>query len=83
MHTWALVVLAAGMGKRMRSPVPKIFFPALGKPLVGYLIATGGSLGFGRVFLVVAPPCVDRARELFGEDVTIVPQKEPLGTGDA
>lgn len=83
MRTWALVVLAAGLGKRMRSPVPKIFFPALGKPLVGYLIATGGSLDFGGVLLVVAPSCIERAKELFGDGVTIVSQDEPLGTGNA
>lgn len=83
MRTWALVVLAAGLGKRMRSPIPKIFFPALGKPLVGYLIATGGSLGFGQIFLVVAPSYVEKAKELFGEEIVIVPQSEPLGTGDA
>ncbi len=82
-HTWALVVLAAGLGKRMRSPIPKIFFPALGKPLVAYLIATGGSLDFGAIFLVVTPSFLDRARELFGEAVTVVPQDAPLGTGDA
>ncbi|MBC7217258.1 MAG: bifunctional UDP-N-acetylglucosamine diphosphorylase/glucosamine-1-phosphate N-acetyltransferase GlmU [Candidatus Caldatribacterium sp.] len=83
MQTWALVVLAAGLGKRMRSPLPKIFFPALGKPLVAYLIASGASLGFGPLFLVVSPSVLERARELFGESVTVVPQEAPLGTGDA
>uniref|UniRef100_A0A7V4TLA8 Bifunctional protein GlmU n=1 Tax=Candidatus Caldatribacterium saccharofermentans TaxID=1454753 RepID=A0A7V4TLA8_9BACT len=82
-HTWALVVLAAGLGKRMRSPVPKIFFPALGKPLVGYLIDEASTLGFGARFLVVAPHFLEKARELFGDRVTVVPQEQPLGTGDA
>lgn len=82
-RTWALVVLAAGLGKRMRSPVPKIFFPALGKPLVGYLIDEASTLGFGACFLVVAPAFLEKARELFGDRVTVVPQVQPLGTGDA
>ncbi len=83
-RTWALVVLAAGLGKRMRSPVPKIFSRSLGKPdLWGSLIDEASALEFGARFLVVAPAFLEKARELFGDRVTIVPQVQPLGTGDA
>ena len=83
MHNFALVMLAAGQGKRMHSPVPKIFFPALGKPLVWYLVNETEPLAFGERFLVVAPSFVEKAQGFFGDALKIVPQREPLGTGDA
>ena len=33
------LLLAAGMGKRMNSDLPKVLHPALGTPLIGHVLA--------------------------------------------
>jgi bifunctional UDP-N-acetylglucosamine pyrophosphorylase/glucosamine-1-phosphate N-acetyltransferase len=33
-----IVILAAGMGKRMQSALPKVLHPLAGKPLLGHVI---------------------------------------------
>ncbi len=40
-----VVILAAGMGKRMQSALPKVLHPIAGKPLVMHVIDTALSLG--------------------------------------
>jgi bifunctional UDP-N-acetylglucosamine pyrophosphorylase/glucosamine-1-phosphate N-acetyltransferase len=39
-----IVILAAGMGKRMQSALPKVLHPLAGKPLLSHVIATARSL---------------------------------------
>jgi len=51
-----VVVLAAGMGKRMRSDLPKVMHPVAGRPMLAHVFETaralGGRLGRGGVNLV-------------------------------
>lgn len=51
-----VVVLAAGMGKRMRSDLPKIMHPVAGRPMLAHVFETaralGARLGHGQVHLV-------------------------------
>ena len=51
-----VVVLAAGMGKRMRSDLPKVMHPVAGRPMLAHVFDTaralGARLGRGEVNLV-------------------------------
>lgn len=47
------LVLAAGMGKRMRSDMAKVLHEMAGKPLLGHVLDTLEELGVGRVVAVI------------------------------
>ena len=40
----AVVILAAGMGTRMKSDLPKVMHPLAGKPMINWLIDTAEDL---------------------------------------
>ena len=83
MEDWTGVVMAAGMGTRMRSKTPKIFHKLCGQELVVYPVEALKKAGINRVVVVVSPESVDGARALLGDRVEYVIQRVPLGTGDA
>ena len=83
MDQWAGVVLAAGMGVRMNSRLPKVLHPVCGKEMIRYPIELLRQLGIGRLVAVVSPIGAPAVRELLGEDVEYVTQPSALGTGDA
>jgi bifunctional UDP-N-acetylglucosamine pyrophosphorylase / glucosamine-1-phosphate N-acetyltransferase len=76
--TLAAVVMAAGLGTRMRSAVPKHLHPLLGRRLVDWVLEAARPLE-PRPLVVVASP--DSAGAFTGLPVAVQP--EPLGTGDA
>ena len=76
----AAVVMAGGLGTRMRSAVPKHFHEILGRRMVDWVIATGRGTGAEPIVVVASPS----ARDEFGSsDVVVAVQETPLGTGDA
>jgi bifunctional UDP-N-acetylglucosamine pyrophosphorylase/glucosamine-1-phosphate N-acetyltransferase len=74
----AAVVMAGGLGTRMKSAVPKHLHPLLGRRMVDWVIAAATEAGAGRVVVVASPT----THELF-EGLEVVVQPEPRGTGDA
>jgi bifunctional UDP-N-acetylglucosamine pyrophosphorylase/glucosamine-1-phosphate N-acetyltransferase len=74
----AAVVMAAGIGTRMKSATPKHLHPLLGRRMVDWVVAAARGAGVERIVVVAAPQTAD----LF-EDVEVAVQEEPLGTGDA
>ena len=74
----AALVMAAGLGTRMRSTTPKHFHPLLGRRMVDWVIAAGAALQPDRLVVVASPESAD---EFEGVDVAV--QAEPRGTGDA
>jgi bifunctional UDP-N-acetylglucosamine pyrophosphorylase/glucosamine-1-phosphate N-acetyltransferase len=72
------VVMAAGLGTRMRSAVPKHLHPLLGRRMVDWVLATANELGADPLVVVVAPSTAD----VF-DGVEVAVQDEPRGTGDA
>jgi bifunctional UDP-N-acetylglucosamine pyrophosphorylase/glucosamine-1-phosphate N-acetyltransferase len=74
----AAVVLAGGLGTRMRSQTPKHLHPLLGRRLVDWVVEAAREVGAARVVVVSSPDFV----EAF-EDVDVAVQEEPLGTGNA
>jgi bifunctional UDP-N-acetylglucosamine pyrophosphorylase / glucosamine-1-phosphate N-acetyltransferase len=72
------VILAAGLGTRMRSETPKHLHPLLGRRLVDWVIEATRALDPKPLVVVTSPD----ARDAF-EDVEVAVQEEPRGTGDA
>ena len=78
-----ILVLAAGVGKRMRSSLPKVLQPLAGRPLLGHVLATARELAPRKV-IVVHGHGAESVREAFnGEKVEWVLQSEQLGTAHA
>ena len=78
-----IVVLAAGVGKRMRSALPKVLQPLAGRPLLGHVLATARELSPRKV-IVVHGHGAETVRQAFnGEKVEWVLQAEQLGTAHA
>ena len=78
MTDFAAVVMAAGLGTRMKSALPKHLHPLLGRRLVDWVTSAVRPLGADPLVVVVAPDAVDA---FAGENVAV--QARPLGTGDS
>ncbi len=79
------VVLAAGLGTRMRSSLPKVLHPLCGRPMLAYVLDAWASTADGhaaRPTVVYSPP-VAAVTTVFAEGVDFALQEEPRGTGDA
>jgi bifunctional UDP-N-acetylglucosamine pyrophosphorylase / glucosamine-1-phosphate N-acetyltransferase len=76
----AAVLMAGGLGTRMRSSLPKHFHPILGRRMVDWVIETGREAGADPLVVVTSPSGKD---EFDGLPVTVAVQEQPLGTGDA
>ena len=83
MELCAGVVMAAGIGKRMKSKIPKIFHKICGQEMIVYSIEALRHAGISRIVVVVAPGTQEDVRALLGDTVEYVAQAEPLGTGHA
>ncbi|MET7836622.1 bifunctional UDP-N-acetylglucosamine diphosphorylase/glucosamine-1-phosphate N-acetyltransferase GlmU [Micromonospora sediminicola] len=84
-HLRTVVVLAAGEGKRMKSSLPKVLHPLLGRTLLGHVLAAAGPLGADRTVVVVGHGA-DQVREHLTQvapAATPVLQERQLGTGHA
>jgi len=78
---FAAIVLAAGLGTRMKSRHPKVMHPLAGRPLVAHVVATLEDLAPAEV-VVVAPPESDAVAQAVAPH-PCVPQAERLGTAHA
>jgi bifunctional UDP-N-acetylglucosamine pyrophosphorylase/glucosamine-1-phosphate N-acetyltransferase len=72
------VVMAAGLGTRMRSDVPKHLHLLLGRRMVDWVLATARELAAEPLVVVAAPSTAGAF-----EGVEVAVQEQPLGTGDA
>ena len=77
----AALVLAAGLGTRMKSARPKVMHHLAGRPMVAHLLETVGALAPERVAVVVGPGMEEIAAAVAPHAVCV--QNERLGTGDA
>jgi bifunctional UDP-N-acetylglucosamine pyrophosphorylase/glucosamine-1-phosphate N-acetyltransferase len=77
----AVIVLAAGMGTRMKSDLPKVMHPLAGRPMIRHLIETVQGLSPQEVVVVVGPG-MDCVSEEVAPLRTVV-QADRLGTGHA
>ena len=74
----AAVVMAAGLGTRMRSATPKHLHPLLGRRMVDWVVEAASAVAADPIVVVVAPDRVDAF-----EGVQVAVQHEARGTGDA
>src|SRR5919112_3540476 len=83
----AAVILAAGLGTRMRSKQPKVLHPLCGRPMLAYVLDAWESLvamaGLEGRAVVVYSPQTESIREMVGDRAVLALQPEPRGTGDA
>jgi bifunctional UDP-N-acetylglucosamine pyrophosphorylase / glucosamine-1-phosphate N-acetyltransferase len=81
----ALVVLAAGMGTRMKSAMPKVLHKVASRSMLGHVLAAGKGLS-PKVTVVVHGPGMDSVRQeslSFIADCKFAEQVERKGTGHA
>jgi bifunctional UDP-N-acetylglucosamine pyrophosphorylase / glucosamine-1-phosphate N-acetyltransferase len=86
--TVTTVVLAAGVGKRMKSDLPKVLHAAAGLPLVAHVVRAAAPLEPDRLVLVISSGHRDAvaaavAQAGYSGDVVYAFQDPPKGTGDA
>jgi bifunctional UDP-N-acetylglucosamine pyrophosphorylase / glucosamine-1-phosphate N-acetyltransferase len=78
------VVLAAGLGKRMKSDLPKVLVPVLGRPMIEFVLDALRAAGIGRMIVVVGYRADDVKSLLAGRPgIAFALQAERLGTGHA
>jgi bifunctional UDP-N-acetylglucosamine pyrophosphorylase/glucosamine-1-phosphate N-acetyltransferase len=84
-----VVILAAGMGKRMQSALPKVLHPLAGKPLLQHVIDTSRSLAPSKLCVIyghggaAVPAMVQKWAEASGTTIDTALQQPQLGTGHA
>jgi bifunctional UDP-N-acetylglucosamine pyrophosphorylase/glucosamine-1-phosphate N-acetyltransferase len=78
----AVIVLAAGLGTRMKSELPKVLHPVCGRPLLAYALDAVTVVGAQRTVVVTAP-AHDAVAAILPEGVERAIQAEQKGTGDA
>jgi len=82
------IVMAAGLGKRMRSKTAKVLHPVAGRPMVWYMASLARRVSDGNVVVVVGhqgdqvKAFLDQEKEAL-EPHDIVVQTKQLGTGHA
>jgi bifunctional UDP-N-acetylglucosamine pyrophosphorylase/glucosamine-1-phosphate N-acetyltransferase len=78
-----VVILAAGMGKRMQSALPKVLHPLAGKPLLSHVISTARALSPSRICVVYGHGGDAVPRTMQAPDLLFARQAPQLGTGHA
>ena len=86
--TTTAVVLAAGLGTRMRSSLPKVLHPLCGRPMLAFVLdawdGAAEELGEpGARPVVVTSPAVEAIRPMVADRAEFALQDAPRGTGDA
>ena len=78
-----VIILAAGMGKRMQSALPKVLHPLAGKPLLSHVIETARALSPSRLCVVYGHGGDAVPALLAAPDLKFALQQPQLGTGHA
>jgi bifunctional N-acetylglucosamine-1-phosphate-uridyltransferase/glucosamine-1-phosphate-acetyltransferase GlmU-like protein len=83
-HDIAAIILAAGLGKRMRSPKAKVLHEVLGRPMVSYVVAAAGEIA-GDAVVVVVGHQAQAVRGVVSQTAAAryAHQERQLGTGHA
>jgi bifunctional UDP-N-acetylglucosamine pyrophosphorylase / glucosamine-1-phosphate N-acetyltransferase len=78
MSSLAAVIMAGGLGTRMRSETPKHLHGLLGRRVVDWVLAAAAATGVDPLVVVASPETQDAY-----DGATVAVQERPLGTGDA
>lgn len=83
MKKYAAIIMAAGEGKRMNSPIPKTAHKVLGKPMINWVIDAASDAGAQEIVTVIGFKGQE-LKELLGDDCCrFAWQHEMKGTGHA
>lgn len=82
MKEFTSIILAAGMGTRMKSQLPKVLHKVCGKELVSWVIDSSKKAGAKKVVAVIGHKA-DTVKELLGNKCEYALQAEQKGTGHA
>jgi bifunctional UDP-N-acetylglucosamine pyrophosphorylase/glucosamine-1-phosphate N-acetyltransferase len=74
------IVLAAGLGTRMKSALPKVMHPLGGRPMLAHLLASAGAV-FDRIVVVIGPG-MEQVAAIAAPHAVVV-QHERRGTAHA
>ena len=77
----AVVILAAGMGTRMKSPLPKVMHRIAGLPMINWLLNTVTTLSPDKIVVVTGPDMPHLEAAVSPHE--FVTQVDRLGTGHA
>src|SRR5438067_12562701 len=80
---FAVVILAAGQGTRMRSDTHKVLHPIASRPLLLHLLDRVDALGAEKRVVVVGKGREQVEKAIAGRDVVVAVQAEQKGTGHA
>jgi bifunctional UDP-N-acetylglucosamine pyrophosphorylase / glucosamine-1-phosphate N-acetyltransferase len=82
---WLSIILAAGLGTRMKSALPKVMHKLAGRPMVAHAAAAAIEAGAGKLAVVIGPDMesVPRALAPLSADTAAFVQAERLGTAHA
>jgi bifunctional UDP-N-acetylglucosamine pyrophosphorylase/glucosamine-1-phosphate N-acetyltransferase len=78
-----IVILAAGMGKRMQSALPKVLHPLAGKPLLSHVIDTARALSPTSICVIYGHGGDMVPQMLRSDNLAFARQEPQLGTGHA
>ena len=80
----AVIILAAGLGTRMKSQKAKVLHEILGRPMVNYVVETARSVTRNNIVLVVGHQA-QKVQDVVNREaaVAFVLQEQQLGTGHA
>ncbi len=79
----AVVILAAGQGKRMNSPLPKVMHLLKDKPIIGHIVSAFEKVESVGKIIVVVPSNHTLIQDYLGNRVEYCIQTEQKGTGHA
>ncbi|MGB7400152.1 bifunctional UDP-N-acetylglucosamine diphosphorylase/glucosamine-1-phosphate N-acetyltransferase GlmU [Castellaniella sp.] len=78
-----IIILAAGLGKRMQSDLPKVLHTIAGQPMLGHVLAAARALSPDRIVVVVGHGA-DRVQAAYDtQDLKFALQQPQQGTGHA
>lgn len=83
MNSTACVILAAGLGTRMKSPLPKVLHPVCGLPMITHVMRTVSGLRTSRTVVVAGEHLASIRTAIGGPGLRFAVQRQPKGTGHA
>ncbi|MDR2386387.1 MAG: NTP transferase domain-containing protein [Deltaproteobacteria bacterium] len=79
----AVVVLAAGKGTRMNSPIPKVLHPLMGRPIIAHVLNAARYLKPARLVVVTGYGADQVEEKIDSFGAIFARQENPQGTGQA
>lgn len=80
---WATIILAAGKGTRMHSPLAKVLHEIQGRTILSYPLELARNIGSERIIVVVGHQAEQIRKSVVQDGVIFVNQEQQLGTGHA